>query len=47
MERMMERMPSDIEANNETFEALRGTVISRMDVHQARTQAIQEEMEAK
>jgi hypothetical protein len=40
-------MEARIEANNEKFEALRGTLLSRMVIHQARTQDIQEEMEAK
>jgi DNA anti-recombination protein RmuC len=42
-----ERMEAKIEANNNKFETLQGTVRSQMDIHQARTEAIQEEMEAK
>jgi chromosome segregation ATPase len=40
-------METQIEANNEKFEALRGTLLSRKDIHQASTEAIQEEMKAK
>jgi hypothetical protein len=42
-----ERMEAKIEASNKHFEALRGTLFSRMDIHQAMTEAIQEEMKAK
>jgi hypothetical protein len=31
------KMEAEIEANNEKFEALRGTLLSQMDIHQART----------
>jgi hypothetical protein len=44
---MMEHLLAEIEANNEKFEALWGTILSRMDIHQARTETIQEGMEAR
>jgi hypothetical protein len=47
MEVNQEKMDSTIDANNENSEVLRGTLVSRMDIHQARTKAIQEEMKAK
>jgi hypothetical protein len=34
----------EISANNEKFAVLRGTLFSRMDIHQARAEAIQEEI---
>jgi hypothetical protein len=39
-----ERMETKIEVNNEKFEALRGTLLSRMGIHHAMTGASQEEM---
>jgi hypothetical protein len=44
MENNHEKMDARIDANNEKFEALRGTLVSRMDIHQARTVSTQEEM---
>jgi hypothetical protein len=38
---------AEIRANNEKFEVLRGALVSRMDIHQARTQYAQEEMKVK
>jgi hypothetical protein len=46
-EEMMERQEAKIEANNEKPEVLRSIHVSRMDVHQARTETIQEEMYTK
>jgi hypothetical protein len=50
MEQMMERlaaakekMEARIDISNEKFEVLRGTLVSWMDIHQDRTEAIQEE----
>jgi hypothetical protein len=40
-------MKAEISANNKTFEVLQGTLISQMDIHQARTEANQERLEAK
>jgi hypothetical protein len=34
---MMASLEAKMEANNKTYEALRGTVLSLMDIHQART----------
>jgi hypothetical protein len=34
-------MNAEIRANNEKFESLLGTFISRMDIHQARTEVMQ------
>jgi uncharacterized damage-inducible protein DinB len=42
-----ERAKAQVEANNEKFEALRGTLRSRMDIQQVWTEAIQEEIKAK
>jgi hypothetical protein len=47
MEANHEKRDAKIDANNEKFEALRGTPISRMDIHQPRTESTQEEMKAK
>jgi hypothetical protein len=41
------KMEGRIHANNEKFEVLRGSLVSRMDIHQARTVSTQEEMKAK
>jgi hypothetical protein len=35
-----EKTKARIYANNEKFEVLRGTLVSRMDIHQARTESI-------
>jgi hypothetical protein len=43
MEINKERMDAKIGANNKKFEVL----VSRMDIHQARTESTQEEMKAK
>jgi hypothetical protein len=40
-------MEAKTDTNNEKFEVLRGTLISPMDVHQARSETTQEEMKAK
>jgi hypothetical protein len=37
-----ERMEAKIEANNKKFEVFRGTLVSQMDIHLARTETIQE-----
>jgi acetolactate synthase small subunit len=37
-----EKMEAKIQANNEKFEALQGSLASRMDIHQARREAMQE-----
>jgi hypothetical protein len=42
-----ERMEVKTEANKGKSEALRATLLSQMDIHQARTEVIQEEMETK
>jgi hypothetical protein len=39
---VMAEMKASTEANNEKFEVLRGVLISQMDIHQARTEAMQE-----
>jgi hypothetical protein len=39
-------MEARTDASNEKFEALRGTLVSRMDIHQARTEANPEKMKA-
>jgi predicted glycoside hydrolase/deacetylase ChbG (UPF0249 family) len=44
MKTKQERMEAKIEANNEKFEVLLGTLISWMDIHQARAETIQEEI---
>jgi hypothetical protein len=36
-----------MDANNEKFEVLQGTFVSRMDIHQARTVSTQEEIKTK
>jgi hypothetical protein len=42
-----EEIETKIGANNETFEALGGVVLSRTGIHQARTETIQEEIRVK
>jgi hypothetical protein len=46
-EEMITRMETRRDANNEKFEVLRSTLVSRMDSYQARTEASQEEIIAK
>jgi hypothetical protein len=43
----LREMKGKIKPNNEKFEVLRGTLVSWMDIHQARTESTQEEMKAK
>jgi actin-like ATPase involved in cell morphogenesis len=38
----LREMKAEIRANNQRFEVLRSTLVSRMDIHQARTEAVQE-----
>jgi hypothetical protein len=40
-------MKAEIRDNNEKFEVLEDTFLSWMDIHQARTEAIEEEINAK
>jgi hydroxylamine reductase (hybrid-cluster protein) len=40
----IERLEAMTEANNEKFEVLRGILVSWMDIHQARTEAMQQIM---
>jgi hypothetical protein len=47
METNQEKMDAKIVANNEHFEVLRGTLVSRVDIYQAMTEANQREMTAK
>jgi hypothetical protein len=42
----LREMKAEIRANNEKFEALRGTLVSRMDAHHAETDANHEELMA-
>jgi chaperonin cofactor prefoldin len=42
-----EKMEAVIVANNEKFEVFQTTLVSQTDIHQARTEAIQEEIIAK
>jgi hypothetical protein len=42
-----EKKEARTDSNNEKFEVLRGTLVSRMDIHQVRTMFTQEGMEAK
>jgi hypothetical protein len=42
-----QKMEARIEANNETFEVLRGILVFRMNIHQNRTISTQEDMKAK
>jgi hypothetical protein len=44
MKTSQERMEARRDATNEMFEVLRGTLVSRMDIHLARTQAIEKEI---
>jgi hypothetical protein len=46
MDANQEKMEAKIEVNNEKFEVIQGALVSRMDIHQARTMSIQEEMKA-
>jgi hypothetical protein len=39
MEQLMERLLAEIRTNNEKVEVLRGTLVSRMDAHQAKIEA--------
>jgi hypothetical protein len=41
MKTMQERMEAKIEVNSEKFEVLRSTLVSRMDIHQTRTEVMQ------
>jgi hypothetical protein len=41
LEVIQEKIEAKIEANNEKFEVLQGTVVSRMDIHQPRTEFMQ------
>jgi peptidoglycan hydrolase CwlO-like protein len=45
MKSSQEEMKAEIRANNKKFAVLRGTLVSRMDIHQARTVAMQEKMD--
>jgi hypothetical protein len=47
MKTNQERMEAKTDVNNEKFEVPRGTLISRMDIHKARTEANQRELTAK
>jgi multidrug resistance efflux pump len=38
----LKEMKAEIRANNEEFEVLRSTLVSRMAIHQVRTEAVQE-----
>jgi hypothetical protein len=40
-------MKARTDASNEKFEALRGTLVSWMDIHQARTEVTEEEIIAR
>jgi hypothetical protein len=42
----LRKIKAEIRANNENFEVLQGTLVSRMDIHQARTEAMQDETDA-
>jgi hypothetical protein len=44
MDASMDTNQAGIDANNEKFVVLRSTLVSRMDIHQARTEAVQEEI---
>jgi hypothetical protein len=43
----MDAFHKEMRMNSEKFEALQGTLVSCMDIHQAREEAIQEERLAK
>jgi hypothetical protein len=45
-EEMAARLEAKIEDKNEMSEVLRGTLVSRMDIHQSRTEATQEKTDA-
>jgi hypothetical protein len=47
LEASLQNMKAKIKANNEKFEVLQGTLVSWMDIHQASTEAIPEEITAK
>jgi hypothetical protein len=47
MARLEAKIEAEIKTNNEKFEILRSTLISRVHIHQPRTEAIQEEILAK
>jgi hypothetical protein len=40
------KIEAEIKTNNEKFEPIQSTLTSQMDIHQARTQALQEEITA-
>jgi hypothetical protein len=40
MDANQEKMEAKTEANNEKFEVIQGALVSRMDIHQARTISI-------
>jgi hypothetical protein len=42
----LNKMEAEIRANNEKFQVLQGTLVSQTDIHQARTEAVQEKMDA-
>jgi hypothetical protein len=44
-EEMTARVEAKIEASNEKFEVLQDTLVSQMDIHQARTEAMKEKMD--
>jgi hypothetical protein len=44
--RLEAMIEAEIKTNNDKFEVLWSTLVSRMDIHQARTEAIQEEITA-
>jgi hypothetical protein len=46
-EEMTARLEALIVANNENFEVLRSALVSRMDIHQTRTESTQKEMKVK
>jgi hypothetical protein len=43
----LREMKPEIRAHNEKFEVLQGCIVSRMDIHQARAEAMQEKTDAK
>jgi hypothetical protein len=46
MARPEAKIKAEIKTNNEKFEVLQSTLVSRIAIHQARTEAIQEVMGA-
>jgi peptidoglycan hydrolase CwlO-like protein len=44
MDAKIDASQEKMEGNNEKFEVLRGTLVSRMDIHEGRTMSIQEDM---